>query len=383
MIEKPSSDLWQYLKSTNKSVLMYGMGNGADKILSVCERHGIEIADFFASDGFVRGHSFHGKRVLSYSEATEKYGRENIIILVSFATRLDGVLENIYRIADECELYAPDVPVWGNEIFDGEYFSAYEKEINDAEELFCDEESKRIYRGIISYKLTGKIEYLRKCESDLDEAYHDILGAHKFETTADLGAYNGDSIRELRGHAPALTDVIALEPDRRNFRKLTEYATAAREAGDACRLWTVQAGAWVETTTLHFHASGNRNAGVCDRKTAGVSTFPADEKFFGKTVEVPVTSLDEILGSAPISEAVTRLDYIKYDVEGAELEALQGSRAVIERDAPALLVSVYHRSEDLFRIPSAVHAMQPVYRLYLRRMAGIPAWDINLYAVAE
>ena len=59
------SDLWTYLASTSKTVVMYGMGNGADKILAVCNRYNIEIKDFFASDGFVRGHSFHGKTVLS------------------------------------------------------------------------------------------------------------------------------------------------------------------------------------------------------------------------------------------------------------------------------------------------------------------------------
>ena len=47
---------------------MYGMGNGADKIIEVLDALGIEVADFFASDGFVRGHSFHGKKVLSFSE---------------------------------------------------------------------------------------------------------------------------------------------------------------------------------------------------------------------------------------------------------------------------------------------------------------------------
>ena len=67
------TDLWRYLADQKeKAIVMYGMGNGADKILAVCERYGIEVSDFFASDGFVRGHSFHGKRVLSYSEAKEK-----------------------------------------------------------------------------------------------------------------------------------------------------------------------------------------------------------------------------------------------------------------------------------------------------------------------
>ena len=77
------TDLWEYLSQTEKTVVMYGMGNGADKILAICCRYGIEVADFFASDGFVRGHSFHGKRVLSYSEVKEKYGAESIIVLLS------------------------------------------------------------------------------------------------------------------------------------------------------------------------------------------------------------------------------------------------------------------------------------------------------------
>ena len=74
----PNSDLWNYLSKAKKTIVMYGMGNGADKILAVCQQYNIEIADFFASDGFVRGHSFHGKTVLSYSQVKEKYGKENI-----------------------------------------------------------------------------------------------------------------------------------------------------------------------------------------------------------------------------------------------------------------------------------------------------------------
>ena len=70
----PNIALWQYLSETQKTVVVYGMGNGADKILKVCEKYNIKIADFFASDGFVRGNSFHVKNVLSFSQIKEKYG---------------------------------------------------------------------------------------------------------------------------------------------------------------------------------------------------------------------------------------------------------------------------------------------------------------------
>ena len=83
----PKEDLWNYLQRTDKTVVMYGMGNGADKILNVCEKYGITVSDFFASDGFVRGHKFHEKTVLSYSQVKEKYGKDNIIVLLSFASQ--------------------------------------------------------------------------------------------------------------------------------------------------------------------------------------------------------------------------------------------------------------------------------------------------------
>ena len=47
-------DMWQTLRESTKPIVMYGMGNGADKILAVFSERGIEVADFFASDGFVR-----------------------------------------------------------------------------------------------------------------------------------------------------------------------------------------------------------------------------------------------------------------------------------------------------------------------------------------
>ena len=137
----PSLDLWQYLAATDKKIVMYGMGNGADKILAVCERYGIEIADFFASDGFVRGHSFHGKVVLSYSDTKAKYGAENMIVLISFGSSLPDVLELLRRVDAECETYAPDVPVCDGEIFNYEFFNSHKDEIEKVHSLLADDES--------------------------------------------------------------------------------------------------------------------------------------------------------------------------------------------------------------------------------------------------
>ena len=359
-----NKDLWTYLQKSEKKILMYGMGNGADKILSVCERYGIEISDFFASDGFVRGHLFHGKRVLSYSEAKEKYGSENMIILLSFASSLPDVMENIYRISSECELYAPDVPVCGDNLFNYEFYTENKEKFDQTEALLCDERSKEVFRSVVSYKLSGDIGYLKDSCSDFSEVYR-LLGAERFERIADLGAYNGDTLREITPFAPRLIEAIALEPDRRNHKKLSEYAETVEEF----RITPLKLAAWSNRATLCFDGSGNRNSSLISGAQMSVTKQP-------KIVEAEADSLDNILDGKEI-------DYIKYDVEGSEREAILGSLKTIEKHRPALLISLYHRSEDLFDLPLMIHERFPDYQFFMRRRQYIPAWDTVLIAVKK
>ena len=358
-----TSDLWTYLKNTDKKILMYGMGNGADKILAICERYGIEVCDFFASDSFVRGHLFHGKRVLSYSEACEKYGKENMIVLLSFASSLPDVLANIYKIAQECELYAPDVPVCGENLFCSEFFEENESKISRVRDLLCDEESGRVYNSVIDFKLSGDVKKLKSSHCDFAEVYR-LLGAEKFEKIADLGAYNGDTLREIAPFAPRLKEAIAFEPDRRNHKKLSEYA----DGEEGFKITPIKAAAWSGKDVLLFDGSGNRNSTLI---SAGIEVNRPP-----KTVEVDAESLDNILDGEGV-------DYIKFDVEGAEKEAIKGSFETIEKYRPALMISLYHRSEDVFELPLMIHERFPDYKFYIRRREYIPAWDMVLIAVSE
>ena len=355
------TDLWHYLALCNRPIVMYGMGNGADKIITVCKKYGIEISDFFASDGFVRGHSFHGKTVISYSAMKEKYVEQNPIVLLSFASSLSDVMALFKKVGDECELYAPDVPVFGETLFTIEFFEENRDRFEQIYNLLADEESKRIYENVISYKLSGDIKYLWDSENSKADVYESILDCKNISRYVDLGAYNGDTIREMLHFNSNLKKAIALEPDARNFRKLNEYAQTVDNIDIQC----INAGAWNEKTTLLFDASGNRNAGIVSKGN-----------IVSKIKEVPVVSVDSVLNGESV-------DYIKYDVEGSEKEALLGSKNTIQMHSPKLLVSLYHRSEDLFVLPELVKELNKGYSLYLRRFPYIPAWDLNLYAIKE
>ena len=352
-----SCDMWQTLKESTKPIVMYGMGNGADKILAVFSEMRIEVSDFFASDGFVRHQLFHGKTVMSYAEICERYN--DFIIVVSFGSQLAEVLANIYRLDEERELYIPDVPVVNDgELFDLDFFKRHRNELYEACEMLGDELSKQTFCDVIMYRLTGRLEYLRRHTVTPDEVFSGILDAKKYRFTVDLGAYNGDSIRELAEFSPELLSVTAFEPDVRTFKKLTAFAETAPYRVEAHNL-----AAWNEDAVLEFTSGGNRNSTLI-----GSDAIKTGAKI--KTVNA--SHLDSVLSG--------ECDYIKYDVEGAEYEAILGSRETILREKPQLLVSLYHRSEDIYRLPLLVKSLG-YSKLYLRRYEYVPAWDLNLLAI--
>lgn len=367
-------DLWHYLQAAQdagKKIVLYGMGNGADKIWSVCDRYGIVVHGVFASDGFVRGQLFHGVTVQTFSAVCDLHGADNLIVLLSFASSRPDVLETISHVASVCELYAPDVPVFGDTLFNAEFFNRHKAEFDRARDLLADDESRAVFDNVIEYKLTGRLAPLdRSAASYSDrEVMQDILHADRFHTAADLGAYTGDTVRELLEWSPSLSTVVAMEPDRRNFKKLQTYA----DGETRCTVHPVPLGAWSEAATLIFDSSGNRNANI--QPVAPSDFIPVAKK----VVSVEADSLDNVLHSLGLQS--TPVDYIKFDVEGSEAEAIAGCAHTIRHHRPALCVSLYHRSEDLFALPLLLHDMAPDYRFYLRRKPGIPAWDLNLYAV--
>ena len=188
----PQDDLWNYLAKAAKPIFLYGMGDGADKVLSVLSSRGIAVQGVFASDEFVRGHSFRGFRVRRYSEIFAEH--PDMIALLCFAVDYEPMLTRLNEISAQCELYAPDVPVIPTDgrIFDLSYVKEHESVLCEAYDLLADETSKHVFREVLLYKLTGRISRLRGCETPHAEAW-ELLDVRHADFYVDLGAYNGDT----------------------------------------------------------------------------------------------------------------------------------------------------------------------------------------------
>ena len=345
-------DVWDKLAKETRPIVVYGMGNGADKLFRRFEKYGIEVAEVFASDGFVRGHSYRGYKVRSFSEIKENYSE--FVIVLSFASNRAEVMDLIKAIDAEYELYIPDMPIADEgEYFDREFYNEHYEKIASVYNLFEDDMSKRIFASVIKYRLSGRLSYLLDSMSEKDEMYSIISEKH-IECVADVGAYNGDTAKEAINYFPNLKKIYAIEADKRNFKRLSKFA----ETADV-EIKAVNAAAWCECGGGVFSESGNRNSSVS-----------ATASYENKKENVLLVTVDSVVAD--------KIDYVKYDVEGAEYEALCGSRETIRKSAPALLISLYHRSRDIFFLPSYVSENFEKYRLYLRRLPSIPAWELNL-----
>lgn len=346
--------MWDFLANEKRPIVVYGMGNGADKLFSRFEKYGVRVADVFASDGFVRGHSFRGYKVKSFSEIKETYS--DFVIVLSFASNREDVIDMLTEIDEKYEMLIPDMPIADeSEYFDKNFYNEHYEEIVKAYNMLADEESKKIYALTVNYKLTGKLSYLMDTCTEKRDMYS-LISQKDIKIMIDGGAYNGDTAREAIEYFSDISEIFAIEPDAKTFKRLKKYADTA-----AVKINPINAALYSENRQGEFFSSGNRN-----------STAKATASYESKTADISFITVDS-LGVNP--------DYIKYDVEGAEYEAIVGSLETINKAMPVLLVSLYHKSRDIFSLPLFLSEKTNGYRFYLRRLRSVPAWELNLILI--
>ena len=361
-ILKTKSDLWEYLAHERRPVALYGTGDGADKIISVLERKGLKdlIAAVFASDGFVRDRMFHEYKVISYSSCCEKLAGQNFIVLVCFGSSRPEVLEQVAKIVSERELYVPDVPVYADVLFNREFYESNKDSIENVYSKLEDENSRKCYEDYINYKLTGDISYLEDSESDPDEEFK-LLEQIKPGCFIDLGAYYGDTLTRYLNKFPRLNKAVALEPERHSFAKLK----ACAEDLEADEFDVTCINALVGDKVGTELVSTARGRGTRALQNSNVE--------LKNTREINVITVDSL--------KLYNVSFIKFDVEGSELAAIEGAKDTIKNIRPVMKIACYHRSEDVFTLVQKVLEIRSDYKIYMIHTRCIPGWDTDFYFV--
>jgi FkbM family methyltransferase len=155
-------------------------------------------------------------------------------------------------------------------------------------------------------------------------------GAIVLDCGAHVGVFTHTALR--RGAAR----VVAIEPDPLNLECLRRNFAQEIACG---RVILVPKGVWSSSTILVLSAS---------KLNSGSNSFVKESG--GERVEMPVTTIDKLVSELGLS----RVDYIKMDIEGSEREALKGAQETLRKYRPRLMIDAYHRPDDPRVLPAII-----------------------------
>jgi FkbM family methyltransferase len=274
-----------------------------------------------------------------------------MIVLVCFGTNRQEVFDEIKRISKEQELYFPDVPVYGSDIFNIAYAKENSQKLFEVYSSLADEKSKEVFKNYVNFQYSGKLEYLFKTESDISNAFNDYLTLNEHESFIDIGAYRGDTVEQfLKFTNGKYNNILAIEPDQKTYKKLVENCKELKS----------------------FEAL---NGAVSS--TDGVVEFTnvaGRQSTIGSGVEITSYTLDKLKEKFVPT-------YIKIDAEGAEIDILNGGKNLISEHKPKLKIATYHKNRDIFEIPILLNKLNENYKIYMCHHPYIPAWDTDFYCV--
>lgn len=228
----------------------------------------------------------------------------------------------------------------------------------EVHDRLADAESRRQFAGHLRWRTSLDAAYLPP--GDKRRAYFGVpfLTLPDDPGIVDVGAFDGDSLRSFLLWRERCRVFHALEPDPISFARLSQYVDKLPPAtGRLVRPAQLAAGS----------AAGTVQIGGTGKPGSAIGGAVGD------VTEVPCIRLADHFQNE-------KVDFLKFDIEGAEQDALDGAWDIFARDRPAAAVAIYHKPMDIVDLPLALIRHTPGARYYVRSHDhdGI---DLVFYAV--
>lgn len=347
----------------HRGCVLYGAGVEGRLVLSCLKDAGLIPLCFIDRNPELHGRQIGGLMVLPPKDL--QHYPDSIIILTS--CRVRSIVQDNPFLVDRTVViwsainnFCPVLP----ELPDSAEAMLGDPAIPQAYALMADEISKAIFKSCIKFHI------------NFDEALFSLFDPHCYfaqdlsidhRRFVDAGAADGDTLKQWLGHGfPRSSEdrYYAFEPSPTEFADLQAFA-ATLPASTQAAVQLHNAGLGKEAGRLYLSDAG---------KSSRMGAQAGHSKANGNSV-VQIHTLDSILRN-------TGPTFIKADVEGAEMELLEGARETINRYAPDLAISVYHRYSDLWRIPLWLHQQNSGYTLFLRHHSRAYD-DVVCYALRQ
>ncbi|GAA0076586.1 hypothetical protein UT300005_09640 [Clostridium sp. CTA-5] len=359
------------IKKIKKDVVIYGTGTLARDVYKFMINKGYNIKFFLnKSFNYINVVSDLGEIKKLDDNSITSYNKKNITVCIAAFTAyadigrirrdlLDFGYENIVTYAELIDLF--DGEIKGKFYLNSrKEFLKYEEYIIKVYDLFKDKKSQELYRSIVKFRLSKNYNTLMQKDL-LEEQYFakDIENLYGLKEIRfiDCGAFDGDTIEQVYNNFDKVEAYVAFEPNLKNYKRLLRRIEKIQLNKVIKNFLAIPCAVYSSATQLRFNVDSDAGSTISNDGTEYVQCISIDEgiRNFNPT-------------------------FIKMDIEGAEYEALLGTKSTIEKWKPNLAISLYHTPEDIYRIPLLLESWNLNYKYYLR-MYGYSGYDLVLYAV--
>ena len=243
-----------------------------------------------------------------------------------------------------------------------EYFIENKMKIEQVFDLLADQKSKVIYTEAICYCIAPHLVQKTFTQMQEDGEYFstDIFDiVPEEECIVDCGAFTGDS----------LVDYM-----KKYQNKIGKYYCfeLSDKVADVCQKVIAQ---YHNDNIELIRAGVSNKTETIEIDDVGETMANTTESSGGMKTKAKLVKLDDELKNKKVT-------YIKMDIEGEEIHALEGAKTIIQVQKPKLAISAYHLLSDMWEIPLLIHSYCEDYQIYFRHHSPV-LWDTDCYAVVR
>jgi FkbM family methyltransferase len=336
------------LAEGRRQIVIFGAGRLGRSVLQGLSGTDLKPVAFGDNNPRSWGTVIEGLPVLSPQDAAGKHSKEAVFVVAvwhpSSAPLISTLLEQVRSMG--CIAVPFPVLFWRHASTFLPYFFwdlpenllQQGHEIAAAFDLLQDEESRHTFAAQIQLRLHADFDGIGTPVAD-EQYFPSLFALTANECFVDCGSYTGDTIQSFATQAGnRFHKVIAFEADAAVLPNLQAFMD---RLGDRAVLHSAAVGA--HNGVVRF--AGNGIGGGCFSSTSGT--------------EAACVRLDDALAGEQVS-------FIKMDIEGAELQALEGAHRTIWRDRPILAICGYHTPDHLWRVLASLKNLAPDSAFFLR-----------------
>ena len=357
-VKRSLSDILQFDR-----FIAVGANSGGDQVRTWLTRHGKEVLAFADLSPNLQGTTRAGLDVLAPAECLRLLDARTAFVIGT--VRQQEVAELLVGTlgVDPLRVF-PFV----NPMFAAHYDAGAQDRLARHHErvraLLSDEASRAYFDRAMSFYRTLDPRYLTPQPKRIGQYGYDAPGANPKPgaTIVDCGAFTGDTFADFIAATQKDCRIHALEAFPPNFERLV--ANVARD-----NLWDI---------VKPLQTAVAREAGTI--RISGDDTIADGGAHLGTTSGqrehlVPSNTLDNLFLERP----PTPIDYLKMDIEGADLDALIGGKRMLKEYRPVAAVAAYHKPEHVIEIADFLHEALAPCQLYA---AHDPNWVFHIHYIA-